>query len=234
MNLPVLFLPGTLCDASLWTPTMEQLGDRPVQIGDLTRDDTIAGMAERVLADAPPRFALVGFSLGGIVALEIQRQTPERVMALALVCANPGPDLHPDRAGLTRRAKSGDFVAIVDEFIASYFTAPPPPALAGQIKAMALGLGIEVFARQNQALSSRRDSRPRLKDIRTPTLIVRAQADALVRPEIAAQGQAIPGARLETIEDCGHMLPLERPTALAHHIDAWLNTLDPESAIAPR
>lgn len=234
MSLPALFLPGTLCDETLWTSTIERLGDRPVQVGDLTQDDSIAGMAKRVLAAAPPCFALVGFSLGGIVALEIQRQAPERVAGLALVCTNPGPDLHPDRAGLTRRAKSGKFIAIVDEFISSYFSGPPPHDLVGQIKAMALGLGIEVFARQNQALASRRDSRPLLQDIRTSTLIVRAQADALVKPEIAVQSQAIPGGRLETIEDCGHMLPLERPTALAFHLETWLRTLDPESAIAPR
>lgn len=232
MTLPVLLLPGTLCDTALWAPTLERLGDRPAQVGDLTRDHTIAAMAERVLAAAPPRFAIAGYSLGGVVALEIQRRAPSRVAGLALVCTNPGPDLHPDRESLTKRARVGHFSAIIDEFIASYFTGPPPPVLAKQIEAMALHLGVEVFARQNLALAGRCDSRPLLPNVRAPTLIIRARNDALVRPEIAAQSQAIPGTWLETIEDCGHMLPLERPDTLAGVLDEWLATLEPKSTVA--
>lgn len=232
MMSPVIFLPGTLCDAALWAPTIEGLGGRPAEVGDLARDDAITAMAERVLDAAPPRFALVGYSLGGVVALEVQRRAPERIAGLALVCANPGPDLHPDREGLTRRAEAGDFPAIVDEFIVSYFTGPPPPALSQPIRAMALRLGVAVFARQNRALAGRRDSRPLLPDVRTPTLIIRARDDALVRPEIAAQSRAIPGAQLETFENCGHMLPLERPETLAGRLAAWLETLDAESTVA--
>lgn len=232
MTLPVVLLPGTLCDTALWAPTLERLGEHPAQVGDLTQDDAIAAMAERVLAAAPPRFALAGYSLGGIVALEIQRRAPDRVAGLALICANPGPDLHPDRASLTRRAETGEFIAIVEEFIASYFAGPPPVVLAEEIDAMALRLGVEVFARQNQALAGRRDSRPLLPEIQTPTLIVRARDDTLVHPEIAAQCLAIRGAHLETIENCGHMLPLERPDILAAHLDVWLKTLDPESIVA--
>src|ERR1700674_5025654 len=73
MKRPVLaLLPGALCDAGLWRHQIADLADlAEVRCGDLTRDDSIAAMAARVLADMPARFALAGFSLGGHVALEI-------------------------------------------------------------------------------------------------------------------------------------------------------------------
>ena len=85
-RVPLLFLPGLLCDAALWRLQAEALADvADTHIADLTRDGSIQGMARRVLAEAPARFALAGLSMGGYVALEIMRQAPERVMRLALV-----------------------------------------------------------------------------------------------------------------------------------------------------
>jgi len=60
-------------------------------VADHTRDDSIAAIARRTLATAPPRFALVGLSMGGYVAFEIMRQAPERVARLALLDTAPGP-----------------------------------------------------------------------------------------------------------------------------------------------
>ncbi|WP_423814483.1 alpha/beta fold hydrolase, partial [Pseudomonas viridiflava] len=98
MTLPLIMLPGLLNDARLWAQQQAVLGkDRPVHIADLTRDNSIVGMAARVLSAAPERFALAALSMGGYVALEILRQAPERVERLALVDTMARPD-SPARA----------------------------------------------------------------------------------------------------------------------------------------
>ena len=83
-SLPLVLLPGLLCDARLWRDPAAALADlTPVHHADLTLDDSVAGMAARVLEAAPPVFALAGLSMGGYVAFEILRQAPERVARLA-------------------------------------------------------------------------------------------------------------------------------------------------------
>jgi pimeloyl-ACP methyl ester carboxylesterase len=54
-------------------------------VGDQTRGETLQAVAEDVLAQAPERFALASFSLGGFVAQQILRIAPERVLQLALI-----------------------------------------------------------------------------------------------------------------------------------------------------
>src|ERR1700674_1030167 len=86
-------LPGALCDAALWRHQIADLGDiADVRVGDLTRDDSVGGMATRALGNLPPRFALAGLSLGGYVALEIMRRAPERVTRLALLDTSARPE----------------------------------------------------------------------------------------------------------------------------------------------
>src|SRR5271168_3087449 len=85
-NLPIVLVPGLLCSARLYTeqiPALWQFG--PVTVADHTRDDSMAAIANRILAAAPPRFALAGLSMGGYIALEIVRQAPQRVVRVALL-----------------------------------------------------------------------------------------------------------------------------------------------------
>ena len=87
MTTSVIFLPGSLCDERVFADQLRQI-DQPCEIVDLTLDDSITAMATRVLREAPPRFVLVGLSLGGIVAAEIARLACESVQAMALVDTN--------------------------------------------------------------------------------------------------------------------------------------------------
>lgn len=87
MAIPVLLLPGLLCDQANWAVQCAQLGgvaDRWVPIyGAL---DSIEAMAAQVLEMAPAgRFSLAGHSMGGRVALEVMRRSPERVERVALL-----------------------------------------------------------------------------------------------------------------------------------------------------
>ena len=97
----LVLVPGMLCDAALWAHQIEHMEDiAECHVGDTRSDDTIAGMARTILHAAPMRFALAGLSMGGIVAFEIMRQAPERVVRLALLDTSATPD---SEAGRQRR-----------------------------------------------------------------------------------------------------------------------------------
>ena len=82
---PLILLPGLLCDQALWTHQCETLGDiADITVADMTRDDSIGGMADRILAAAPDTFSLAGLSMGGYVAQEIMRRAPGRVERIGL------------------------------------------------------------------------------------------------------------------------------------------------------
>ena len=84
--LPVILVPGLNCSARLYAeqvPALWQFG--PVTIADHRRDDSMAAIARRILANAPPRFALAGLSMGGYIAFEVVRQAADRVAKLALL-----------------------------------------------------------------------------------------------------------------------------------------------------
>jgi pimeloyl-ACP methyl ester carboxylesterase len=64
--LPIVLVPGLNCSARLYAdqiPALWRFG--PVFVADHTRDETIPAIARRILAAAPPRFALAGLSMGG-------------------------------------------------------------------------------------------------------------------------------------------------------------------------
>jgi pimeloyl-ACP methyl ester carboxylesterase len=82
--LPIVLVPGLNCSARLYAqqfPALWRFG--PVTVADHTRDDSIAVIARRTLAAAPPRFGLAGLSMGGYLAFEIIR--PQRVAKLLLL-----------------------------------------------------------------------------------------------------------------------------------------------------
>ena len=84
-TLPVVFIPGLLCTATLYAPQITAFSDRPILVADNRSDDTIGAIAARLLEDAPERFSLIGLSMGGYIAFEVMRRAPERVDRLALL-----------------------------------------------------------------------------------------------------------------------------------------------------
>jgi pimeloyl-ACP methyl ester carboxylesterase len=229
-KLPLVLVPGLLCDAQLWRAQVENLADvADMWIADHTRSSTMAGVARDVLADAPfQRFALAGLSMGGYIALEIMRQAAQRVAALALLDTAAAADL-PQQTQRRREfialSERGEF-AQVTEILLPLLVHPSrlaERALADVVRSMAENIGKDAFARQQQAIMSRADSRALLQSIACPTLVLCGRDDALTplarHAEIAA---GIRGARLEVIEDCGHLSTLERPAPVNAALRSWL------------
>jgi pimeloyl-ACP methyl ester carboxylesterase len=93
-----------MCDASLWDGIRADLraaGWISVDV-DLTVDSSIHAMAARALSNMEGPVVPIGFSMGGIVAIEMARQVPERIAGIALLDTNPGADL-PERAAARPR-----------------------------------------------------------------------------------------------------------------------------------
>ncbi len=226
--LPLVLLPGLLCDERLWTAQATDLAAIcPVHIPDLTRDASIAGMAQRVLAEAPPRFALGALSMGGYVAFEILRQAPERVVRLALFDTMASPDGEAraaQRRAMLELAERGRFLGISPQLLprlihASRLGTP----VADTVVAMGKAVGREAFLRQQQAIIERPDSRPTLATIQVPTLVVVGAQDQLTPPaEAELMHQGIPGSRLVVLDDCGHLPPLELPERTTALLREWL------------
>lgn len=229
-DLPVLLLPGMMCDARLFAPQIATLSARRTVIcANLAGAETMAALAAAVLADAPPRFAVAGLSMGGILAMEILRLAPERVAGLALMDTNPLSEtevVKASRQPQIDRAAAGDLAAMMsDTFISRYFQdAEARPDLVALCLDMALALGPEVFRSQSLALRDRSDRCETLRASRVPTLILTGSEDRLCPMDRhRLMHDLMPHARFTIIENCGHLPTLERPQETTEALLQWLD-----------
>jgi pimeloyl-ACP methyl ester carboxylesterase len=228
-NDALVLLPGQLCDAALWEPQRRALGDGvAIQIADLTLDDSIAAMAARVLDRAPPRFALAGLSLGGYVAFEILRRARGRVTRLALLNTSAradadGQSLSRERS--IRAARIGSFKGVTPRFLPTILHErhAADPHIAQIVLDMTERVGRIAFERQQRAAIGRPDSRPLLASIACPTVVIAGLQDKVTPPTLQEEIAAgIPGARLEKLDVCGHLAPLEQPDEVNRLLRDWL------------
>jgi pimeloyl-ACP methyl ester carboxylesterase len=226
---PTVLVAGLNCSARLYAeqiPVLWQYG--PVIVADHRRDDTMAAMARRVLASAPPRFALVGLSMGGYLAFEILRQAAGRVAKLALLDTGARADT-PERTAarkpLIELARSGRFAEIFDSQYPTivHRSRHDDAALIAAVRAMNEETGPEAYLRQQAAIISRPDSRPGLAAIACPTLVLVGDSDEPTPPDLAHEmAGAIPGAKLVVVPECGHLSTLERPEAVNKALVEWM------------
>jgi pimeloyl-ACP methyl ester carboxylesterase len=234
MKPGLVLLPGLLCDAELWAPQVHALAPHAeCWIPDSLSQDTIAAMAERVLRDAPfERFALAGLSMGGYVCMEIMRQAPQRVRALALLdtrAVADSPEETRRRRELVRLAQTGRGFQPVTRRLLPLLIHPSrlnDAALVDIVRSMAERTGVEAFVRQQHAIIGRVDSSADLVRVRVPSLIMCGREDELT-PLVHHEEMArlIPGAELVVIDDCGHISSLERPDEVSAAMLRWLQRI---------
>ncbi len=224
----LVLLPALLCDAELWRDQVAALEGRwRCHVADLTQGNTLASLARSVLDQAAPRFALAAFSFGGYVAQEILRMAPDRVERLALVGTGferDTPARHGERLAAVRAAQNpGRFEGITDRLL-QRFVHPDRLAdrlLVERIRTMTMRVGREVFIRQS--LVDRQDGTGVLQAVRCPTLVLCGMQDKLTSLESHRRMAAlIPGARLRSLDRCGHMAPMEQPDAVTVILRDWL------------
>lgn len=226
---PLVLLPGMMCDARLFGPQIDALsGRRPLHLAPIVAHDSVEALAAAVLAHAPPRFALAGLSMGGIVAMEVLRQAPARVERLALLDTNPRAETDEVRARRgpqIERALAGDLALVMrDEMKPNYLAdSTGRRAILDLCMAMALALGPEVFARQSRALAARPDQQATLRTFHGPTLILMGEDDRLCpRDRHELMHALIPDSRFVVIAGAGHLPTLEQPEATTAELRRWL------------
>ena len=226
---PLVLLPGLLLDEALWTHQRTALADiANVTVGDLTKHDSVAGMARSVLAGAPPSFALAALSMGGYVAFEIMRQAPERVTRLALLDTSARPDTPEqtaNRRNLMQMCEKGEFKGVTRRLLPQWIhpSRVDDASVADVVLSMTSRVGRDSFISQQTAIIGRPDSRPGLSHIYCPTLVLCGREDRATPVELHREMAAdIENARLVIVPECGHLSPLERPEAVNAAFRLWL------------
>lgn len=229
----LVLLPGLVNDSRLWQHQASGLADiAHVSVGDLTKAHTITEMAADVLASAPAeQFALAGLSMGGYVALEIMRQAPKRILALALLDTSARPDTPATlekRSAAIKQAES-NFQTVIEELIPKQLHPihMEDEVLVSIITDMAMSLGNKTFIRQQQAIAGRINSLPFLQHIKCPTLVLCGREDTITPIKLHQEMVAeIEGSELIIVDTCGHLSALEQPTRVNEALIQWIVKID--------
>jgi len=190
--------------------------------------DSVEEMAQVILAGAPGKFALCGHSLGGVVAMEILRQAPERVARIALMdtsCQSELPQVAAAREPRIVAARAGRLSEALAEEIAPehLFDGPARHAIHDAVVEMAEDLGAELFVRQSRAMQKRPDLQRTLRVVRVPALILCGETDPVTpirRHEFMAH--LMLNAKLEVVPKAGHLPALENPNKVSELLRDWL------------
>ncbi len=225
---PLLLIPGMMCDARLFAPQIDAFShDRMIVVAPLI-GDTVTEIAARILDQAPPRFALAGLSMGGIVAMEMWAQAPDRISRIALLDTNPKaehPTVAANRDPQIAAALAGDLRRVMrDEMKPNYLADGPTQGLILDLcMSMAEILGPDAFARQSRALQTRPDQQDTLRGVTVPALVLCGATDTLCpvhRHELIAS--LIQDATLTIIPNAGHLPTLEQPDLTNKALLQWL------------
>ncbi len=164
---PLVLIPGLNCTADLYAPQWPALATgRTILVADNRSDDSLAAIVARLLAAAPPRFALCGLSMGGYIAFEVMRQAPERVTRLALLdtSAKPAtPESNVPREQMIALAEKGAFDNVTT-LLWQRLVAPSrltDDSLRLRVRQMGEEVGADGFVRQQRAIMGRPDSQAR-------------------------------------------------------------------------
>lgn len=197
--------------------------------------DSLGGMAEELLAKTPARFTLIGLSLGGYLAFEIIRRELQRLERLILMDTTAVADHPARRAGRLAdiaKVQDGGIEALIPELPARWLHPEHVRrvGLANLMADMARRIGARGQFNQQSAMLSRPDSHADLERLRVPTLLACGRQDPVtpVRDH-EAMAARVPGARLEIVEDCGHLSTIEQPEVVNRILKTWLRETETNS-----
>jgi len=218
-----------LTDERLYAPQIAALGDAfDCRVFVFRDEDSVRGMAERVLAGTPPRFTLIGLSLGGYAAFEVARLAPGRLARLALLDTRASADSEAQRAGRhadIETVRAGGIDALIPE-LPSRWLLPAHAAradLGALLADMARSVGARGQRNQQRAMLDRPDSHADLERLHLPGLVLCGEDDrATPVAEHEAMAARLAGSRLEIVPQCGHLSTIEQPEAVNRILLDWL------------
>jgi pimeloyl-ACP methyl ester carboxylesterase len=223
----LVFACAHLTDERLFAHQVDALGPtHDCRVFAFRDQPTLGGMADELLVHAPPRFTLIGLSLGGYLAFEILRRQHERIERLVLLDTRAVADTETVRQGRLAdiaTVRAGGIDALIPELPGRWMHPTHRERLAGLLASMARSIGDRGQFNQQQAMLARPDSEADLRTVRVPTLIACGREDAVTPlAEHQRMRDWVPGARLEVVEECGHLSTVEQPNAVTVLLARWL------------
>lgn len=227
----LVLLPGAMSGVSSWHYQLQEFSkDRPVYVPERHRHlSTIAQMARHLVEELPPEFDLVAWSMGGYIAFELSRLAGGRIRKLVLLSTSAQPESAEARRArmtLIRVVQNEGLPAAWDRLFASAFVHPErvPQELRERLRAEYLMLGMDIFRSQAEAIMERRDARPLLPCIQSPTLVLVGERDTVTPVERSKEiVSLIPGSILAVLQHVGHNSPLEAPDVVNRHLIGFLD-----------
>ena len=229
MKFPIVFLPGLMCDSRLFQPQIDMLsGQKVIILAPVTGNSNVTGIALDLLDSLPNKFELIGLSFGGIVALEMIRLAPDRILSLALLDTSylsEPPHISQKRKTQIQAVQDGKLDEVMMHDHIPFYLADGSGSgpISDLCLTMAKGMGNDAFIAQSRALISRRDQTKTLKNIKIPTIIICGEHDRLctVKTHIN-MAELVKGSSLEIIPETGHLPTLENPKITNRILKEWL------------
>lgn len=224
----IVLVPGHLCGDWLYAPQLDALAGREVVLADTARDDTIGGMADRLLASAPEKFVVAGLSMGGMVAMEAMARAPDRIVAACLMDTDPTPAREREREWRAALLDQG-LATYVETFVGRFFVHDEDKAArhGPEISARMLQTPEPVARAQARALDTRRDMLPLIAGFPRPVEILVGSEDRVCPYRLhTGLASVLPAARLTEIRDCGHIATLECAADVNAHLVRLIDEIE--------
>lgn len=229
---PLVLLAPFPLDSRLWAGVVELLDGRAITVDppgfggsptlpEASLDAYASALLRALDAAGVGEFVVAGNSMGGYAAMAAAAIAPDRVAGLGLFGTKgtaDGPEVRANRLAMAERAEGGapasDLVGpMIDKLIAPA-TAEASPATAAQLAAWLASAPTPGIAWAQRAMAGRPDRLGLLASLDVPAVVVHGRADAfMAEADMTALAEAL-GVELQ-VADCGHLLPLEAPGAVA-------------------
>ena len=229
MRYPLVFIPGMMCDSRLFQPQINEFSKQyMVCATPASTADTIENISFEILRYLPTKFTLIGLSMGGILEMEIIKKVPDRVMKIVLMDTNyksETAEIKSRRLPQIKLVNEGLLDDVMCQQIKNNYlrTDRKNQEIFDLCLSMANDLGKEIFINQSKALSTRKDYKSILENIKVPSLIICGEYDRLCPIRVHIEMESlIENSTLEIIPDAAHLPTLEQPAYLNKILDEWL------------
>ena len=259
--LPLLLLHGFTGSADAWSDVVALFGSRrrivaidlpghgPLPAartarGPIRPEDAVASVVGFLDELGIARVDLLGYSMGGRVALRVALEHPARLRSLVLLSASPGIADDAERAArrtsderLADRIGEDGLDAFVDAWTAQPLFATQsglPAGVRDRERALRMrndpaGLAACLRGMGQGAMGPMWDALPSL---RVPVLLLAGELDAKYRDIAAKMAARMPDARVTIVPGAGHVAHVEQPGAFTQLVDHFLIGLQGDSQVA--